>query len=81
MKSKLFLAQNILFIIFRNDGYAKFLTKGDTNQIDDRGLYSPKQLWLEKKDIIGKVKGYANNCLSFCTRIYFRYRYLDIFHT
>jgi hypothetical protein len=36
------------------------LTKGDDNVIDDRGLYSPGQLWLEKKDIIGKVKGYPN---------------------
>ncbi|CAF1265575.1 unnamed protein product, partial [Rotaria sordida] len=42
----------------KNDGYVKFLTKGDTNQVDDRGLYSPGQLWLERKDIIGKVKGY-----------------------
>jgi signal peptidase len=34
------------------------LTKGDQNQVDDRGLYTPGQLWLERKDIVGKVKGY-----------------------
>ncbi|CAF4231431.1 unnamed protein product [Adineta steineri] len=40
----------------KSDGYIKFLTKHDANQVDDRGLYAEGQLWLEKKDIIGKVK-------------------------
>ena len=35
----------------------KFLTKGDNNQVDDRGLYAPGQLWLEKKDVVGRAKG------------------------
>lgn len=34
------------------------LTKGDNNNGDDRGLYNPVKLWIEKKDILGKVKGY-----------------------
>jgi signal peptidase len=38
----------------------KFLTKGDNNQVDDRGLYAPGQLWLEKKDVIGRARGYFN---------------------
>ncbi len=42
----------------RDDGYVKFLTKGDNNQVDDRGLYAPGQLWLEKKDVIGRARGY-----------------------
>jgi signal peptidase len=37
----------------------KFLTKGDNNQVDDRGLYAPGQLWLEKKDVIGRARGYT----------------------
>ena len=41
----------------RDDGYVKFLTKGDNNNVDDRGLYSPGQLWLEKKDVIGRARG------------------------
>ncbi len=45
-------------IFIRADGYVKFLTKGDNNQVDDRGLYSPGQLWLEKKDVIGRARGY-----------------------
>ena len=44
---------------FRDDGSVKFLTKGDINLVDDRGLYPSGQLWLEKKNIFGKVKGYA----------------------
>ena len=39
--------------IFR---YVKFLTKGDNNNIDDRGLYVDGQLWLEQGDIIGRAK-------------------------
>ena len=42
----------------REDGTIKFLTKGDNNNIDDRGLYSPGQFWLEQKDMIGKAKGF-----------------------
>ncbi|CAG8497373.1 13467_t:CDS:2, partial [Ambispora gerdemannii] len=33
------------------------LTKGDNNQVDDRGLYNPGQLWIHKEDIVGKVRG------------------------
>jgi hypothetical protein len=67
-------------IIFRTDGYIKFLTKGDDNPIDDRALYSPGQLWLERKDIIGNVKGYASY-LSFMIKFFVLARHLDTFHT
>lgn len=33
------------------------LTKGDNNRVDDRGLYAPGQLWLEREDILGRAKG------------------------
>lgn len=42
----------------KKDGYVKLLTKADYNNVNDRGLYSQGQLWLEKKDIIGRVYGY-----------------------
>jgi signal peptidase len=32
-----------------------YLTKGDDNRVDDRGLYFPGQLWLHREDINGKV--------------------------
>lgn len=41
----------------RNNGTLKFLTKGDNNSVDDRGLYAPGQLWLTKNDIVGRARG------------------------
>ncbi|UYV66354.1 SEC11A [Cordylochernes scorpioides] len=41
------------------NGTAKILTKGDNNSVDDRALYAPGQLWLNKKDIVGKAKGFV----------------------
>ena len=40
-----------------NDQY--ILTKGDNNNVNDRGLYVKKQLWLHQSDLMGKVRGYA----------------------
>ena len=45
--------------ILREDKTIKFLTKGDNNQVDDRGLYALGQYWLERKDLIGKAKGFV----------------------
>ncbi|CAF3924879.1 unnamed protein product [Rotaria sp. Silwood1] len=49
----------------KNDGYVKFLTKGDNNKVDECGLYSPGQLWLEKKDAIGRARGYFSQFLAY----------------
>mmetsp|Transcript_75071 Transcript_75071/g.132672 ORF Transcript_75071/g.132672 Transcript_75071/m.132672 type:complete len:188 (-) Transcript_75071:359-922(-) len=35
------------------------LTKGDNNQVDDRPLYTLGQLWLERRHILGRAKGYV----------------------
>lgn len=42
----------------KENGTVKFLTKGDNNSVDDRGLYAPGQLWLTKKDIVGRARGF-----------------------
>lgn len=34
-----------------------YLTKGDNNRVNDRGLYMPGQMWLEREDILGRVRG------------------------
>jgi len=34
-------------------GKVEVLTKGDNNRVDDRGLYAPGQLWLQREDILG----------------------------
>ena len=41
------------------NGRELYLTKGDNNKVDDRGLYPKGQDWLERKDIMGKVYGYV----------------------
>lgn len=41
----------------RENGDIKFLTKGDNNAVDDRGLYKQGQHWLEKKDVVGRARG------------------------
>lgn len=32
-----------------------YLTKGDNNNIDDRNLYAPGQMWLSRSEIIGRA--------------------------
>lgn len=43
--------------VYRENGDIKFLTKGDNNAVDDRGLYKQGQHWLEKKDVVGRARG------------------------
>lgn len=52
------IVHRVLKIHEKEDGDIKFLTKGDNNSVDDRGLYFPGQYWLEKKDVIGRAKGF-----------------------
>ncbi|XP_028402700.1 signal peptidase complex catalytic subunit SEC11A-like isoform X2 [Dendronephthya gigantea] len=42
----------------KEDGSIIFLTKGDNNSVDDRGLYAQGQLWLRKKDVVGRARGF-----------------------
>lgn len=37
------------------DGGVEYLTKGDNNDMNDRGLYAPGQLWLKRGDMAGKA--------------------------
>jgi len=41
------------------NGKVKFLTKGDNNEVDDRGLYKPGQLWVEREHIVGRARGFV----------------------
>lgn len=47
-----------IFYYFRDNSTVKFLTKGDNNSVDDRGLYAPGQLWLTKNDVVGRARGF-----------------------
>ena len=45
--------------VHESEGKTLVLTKGDNNPVDDRGLYARGQKWLEKRHIIGRVKGHV----------------------
>ncbi len=49
----------ICLFLSSEKGEVKLLTKGDNNSVDDRGLYSPGQLWVRKSEVVGRAKGYA----------------------
>lgn len=42
-------------MISSDDGV--YLTKGDNNDVHDRGLYDRGQKWLTKNDLVGLVRG------------------------
>merc|ERR1711957_623844 len=39
-------------------GTYNMLTKGDNNTVDDRGLYAHRQLFLSRKEIMGRAQGF-----------------------
>ncbi|OMJ30444.1 Signal peptidase complex catalytic subunit SEC11C [Smittium culicis] len=43
----------------KKTGKQYLLTKGDNNNVDDRGLYAKNQLWVEREHIFGRVYGFA----------------------
>ncbi|KAH7640807.1 signal peptidase complex catalytic subunit SEC11 homolog C twr [Dermatophagoides farinae] len=53
------IVHRVITLHEKEDGSVKILTKGDNNSVDDRGLYAPGQLWLEKKDIVGRTRGFV----------------------
>uniref|UniRef100_A0A2K5TS42 Signal peptidase complex catalytic subunit SEC11 n=1 Tax=Macaca fascicularis TaxID=9541 RepID=A0A2K5TS42_MACFA len=52
------IVHRVLKIHEKQNGHIKFLTKGDNNAVDDRGLYKQGQHWLEKKDVVGRARGW-----------------------
>jgi signal peptidase I len=51
------IVHRILKVHEKPNGTVELLTKGDNNRVDDRGLYAPGQLWLQREDILGKAVG------------------------
>lgn len=49
------IVHRVLKVHERPNGEADYLTKGDNNHVDDRGLYNMGQLWLQRKDILGRA--------------------------
>nr|CAG4645126.1 EOG090X0DWF [Leptodora kindtii] len=52
------IVHRVLKIHEKENGTTKFLTKGDNNRVDDRGLYAPGQLWLTPRDVVGRAQGF-----------------------
>jgi len=52
------IVHRVLKLHEKEDGTVKFLTKGDNNSVDDRGLYAPGQYWLARKDVVGRARGF-----------------------
>lgn len=42
----------------KHDQSIAVLTKGDNNQVDDRGLYAHRQLFIGKKEIMGRAQAF-----------------------
>lgn len=53
------IVHRVLKVHEKENGEVKFLTKGDNNSVDDRGLYAPGQMWLHKKDVVGRARGFV----------------------
>ncbi|CAM9397086.1 signal peptidase complex catalytic subunit SEC11A [Lampetra fluviatilis] len=53
------IVHRVIKIHEKENGEVKFLTKGDNNSVDDRGLYKPGQNWLERKDVVGRARGFV----------------------
>merc|ERR1712044_28701 len=51
------IVHRVIKVHEKENGYVKFLTKGDNNQVDDRGLYAPGQRWIRPHEIIGRARG------------------------
>merc|ERR1712000_514953 len=52
------IVHRVVSVHERPDGKVEFLTKGDNNRVNDRGLYARNQRWLKRKHLIGRVRGY-----------------------
>jgi len=53
------IVHRVLKLHQKEDGSLKILTKGDNNSVNDRGLYAKGQYWLDKKDIVGRARGFV----------------------
>ncbi|KAJ3155712.1 Signal peptidase complex catalytic subunit S11C [Geranomyces michiganensis] len=52
------IVHRVLEIHAAQNGSQYMLTKGDNNQMDDRSLYNPGQMWIRQEDVVGKVQGF-----------------------
>nr|XP_015000857.2 signal peptidase complex catalytic subunit SEC11A-like [Macaca mulatta] len=63
---RILIVHRVLKIHEKQNGHIKFLTKGDNNAVDDPGLYKQEQHSLEKKDVMGRARGFFFMKCYFC---------------
>ena len=51
------IVHRVLKVHEKSTGEVDLLTKGDNNSVDDRGLYAPGQMWLQRDDVLGRARG------------------------
>merc|ERR1719181_1807488 len=51
------IVHRVMKVHEKPNGDVELLTKGDNNRVDDRGLYAPGQLWLQRDDVLGRAVG------------------------
>ena len=52
------IVHRVIKVHEKESGEVDMLTKGDNNQVDDRGLYAASQSWINREHVIGRAKGY-----------------------
>ncbi|KAF4653834.1 hypothetical protein FOL46_008997 [Perkinsus olseni] len=52
------IVHRIVNVHEEESGRVRILTKGDNNMVDDRGLYNYGQLFIERKNIMGRAQGF-----------------------
>eukprot|EP00441_Pelagodinium_beii_P032906 CAMPEP_0197633634 /NCGR_PEP_ID=MMETSP1338-20131121/9959_1 /TAXON_ID=43686 ORGANISM="Pelagodinium beii, Strain RCC1491" /NCGR_SAMPLE_ID=MMETSP1338 /ASSEMBLY_ACC=CAM_ASM_000754 /LENGTH=181 /DNA_ID=CAMNT_0043205343 /DNA_START=23 /DNA_END=568 /DNA_ORIENTATION=+ len=52
------IVHRLLTVHEKHDGTVSMLTKGDNNQVDDRGLYAHRQLFISRKEVMGRAQAY-----------------------
>ncbi|XP_003390276.1 PREDICTED: signal peptidase complex catalytic subunit SEC11C-like [Amphimedon queenslandica] len=52
------IVHRVLTVHEDHNGEVYLLTKGDNNQVDDRGLYAPGQLWVKRDEVVGRARGF-----------------------
>lgn len=52
------IVHRVIRVHEKSNGKFDILTKGDNNDVDDRGLYAEGQLWLNQRHIMGRARGF-----------------------
>ena len=50
------IVHRVLKVHETHDGLPSYLTKGDNNVVDDRGLYAEGQVWLRREEVLGRAR-------------------------